>query len=118
MTKVLKSGKIIIDYFKFNMDKPKSSGFQGISFIINKKVEKVFGPAYQWQDTALRIIKELAIPNFKRSSVFKVCKDNSKEYIERCLNDTKELCQTGDRWKYFFKVVVGDKNKPEEPPKV
>ncbi|MFH1522559.1 MAG: hypothetical protein ABIE43_01920 [Patescibacteria group bacterium] len=62
-------------------------------------------PAYEWQDLALRVIKELNIPNFKRNSVFKICKDNSKSYIEKCLNDTKELCHTGQKWKYFFKLI-------------
>ena len=62
-------------------------------------------PAYEWQDFALRIIKELSIPNFKRSSVFKVCKENPIPFVEKCLNDTKELCKTGEKWKYFFKIV-------------
>jgi len=62
-------------------------------------------PAYAWQDLALRVIKELNIPNFKRSAVFKVCKLKPRTYIEKCLNDTKELCQGGEQWKYFFKVV-------------
>lgn len=64
-------------------------------------------PAYAWQDLALRVIKELNIPNFKRSAVFKVCKLRPRIFIEKCLNDTKELCQTGEQWKYFFKVVAG-----------
>ena len=62
-------------------------------------------PAYEWQDLALRIIKELGIPNFKRSAVFKVCKENPKSYIESCLNETKELCRSGAKWKYFFKLI-------------
>ena len=62
-------------------------------------------PAYPWQDFALRIIKELSIPAFKRNSVFKICKENPKSFIETCLNDTKELCQTGQKWKYFFKLA-------------
>jgi hypothetical protein len=64
-------------------------------------------PAYAWQDLALHVIKELNIPNFKRSAVFKVCKEKPRTYIEKCLNDTKELCQTGEKWKYFFKVAAG-----------
>lgn len=62
-------------------------------------------PAYKWQDLALRVIQELSVPNFKRSSVFKVCKNNPEQFILQCLNDTKELCETGEKWKYFFKVV-------------
>jgi len=62
-------------------------------------------PAYPWQDLALRIIKELGIPNFKRSAVFKVCKEHPSQKIELALNDTKELCQSGSKWKYFFKII-------------
>jgi hypothetical protein len=62
-------------------------------------------PAYAWQDLALRVIKELGIPAFKKSAVFKVCKQKTPVEIERAINDTKELCQSGDCWKYFFKIV-------------
>ena len=62
-------------------------------------------PTYAWQDLALRVIKELKIPDFKRSAVFKVCKQYPKFFIEKCLNDTKELCKTGEKWKYFFKIT-------------
>ena len=86
-------------------------GFQDLSSIFANKKEGQKPPAYQWQDLALRVIKELAIPNFKRSSVFKVCKDYDKNDIEKALNDTKELCQEGERWKYFFKVISEEKNK-------
>ncbi|MCK5061138.1 hypothetical protein KAR28_01150 [Candidatus Parcubacteria bacterium] len=78
--------------------------FQQLGDIFNaKKTAKA--PAYQWQDLALRVIKELRVPNFKRSAVFKVCKENSKPVIEQALNDTKELCKTGNKWQYFFKVI-------------
>ena len=63
-------------------------------------------PAYQWQELALKIISELSVPNFKRNSVFKICKIKSRDFVEKCLNDTKELCQTGERWKYFFKIAA------------
>jgi hypothetical protein len=66
-------------------------------------------PAYQWQELALRVIEELSIPNFKRNAVFKVCKENPKPFIEKCLDDTKELCQTGQKWKYFFKLISANK---------
>ena len=62
-------------------------------------------PAYEWQDLALKIIKDLAIPNFKRNSVFKVCKENERAFIEKCLDDTKELANKGEAWRYFFKLV-------------
>ena len=77
------------------------------------EIERVLGkkpPSYQWQDLALRIINELNIPSFKRNSVFKVCKEHDGNFILRCLNDTKELCQEGAKWKYFFKVV-SEENK-------
>lgn len=85
-------------------------GFKDISDIIKSRITKK-APAYEWQDFALRVIKELGIPNFKRSAVFKVCKEKPKGFIENCLNDTKELCQSGEKWKYFFKVVEGKGEK-------
>jgi len=78
--------------------------FQSFSDIFkNRKTVKP--PAYPWQDLALRVIKELTIPDFKRSSVFKACKDLPINIIEMALNDTKELCKSGARWKYFFKII-------------
>ena len=62
-------------------------------------------PAYQWQDLALRIINELGIPNDKRNSVFKACKEYPKNFIEKCFDDTKELAHEGEKWRYFFKLV-------------
>lgn len=76
---------------------------------LSKKNKKP--PAFVWQDLALRVIKELNIPNFKKSAVFKVCKLYPRSYIEKCLNDTKELCQSGEKWKYFFKIVGGQGGK-------
>lgn len=73
----------------------------------NRKTKKP--PAYQWQDLALEVIKELSIPNFKRSAVFKICKENSPAIIKQALIDTKELCQTGEKWKYFFKILSSKK---------
>lgn len=69
----------------------------------NRTVKKP--PAYKWQDLALRIIKELEIPANKRSSVFHVCKKYSKQVVEKAMNDTKELCKTGEKWRYFFKII-------------
>ena len=81
---------------------------ESISEIFNQKQQKkaVKPPAYPWQDLALKIIKELDIPNFKRSSVFKVCKDYPENKVMAALNDTKELCQEGNKWQYFFKVIT------------
>jgi len=87
----------------------KNSEFEqlGLIFKASRPVKKP--PKYEWQDLALRVINELGIPNFKRNSVFKICKDYDKEFVERCLNDTKELCKTGETWKYFFKVAAQSK---------
>lgn len=62
-------------------------------------------PAYEWQELALKIIKDLNIPNFKKSSVFKICKEKPEYLIKQSLIDTKELCQTNEKWRYFFKIV-------------
>ncbi len=79
--------------------------------LASKKPTKA--PAYLWQDLALKIERELRIPAFKRSAVFKVCRDYPRQVIERCLADTKELCQTGEQWRYFFKAVTQSSNPDE-----
>lgn len=86
----------------------QKTDFQSFSDIFKNR-PKVKAPAYPWQDLALRVIKELAIPGFKRSSVFKACKELPSNKIELALNDTKELCKTGVTWKYFFKVLDANK---------
>lgn len=87
----------------------KDDGLQQLSGLFKERItdqrKEAKPPAYQWQDLALQVIKDLGVPNFKRGAVFKVCKENSKEFILTSLNDTKELCQTGEKWKYFFKIV-------------
>ena len=85
-------------------------GLQKIGDLLYGKKSKKM-PTYAWQDLALRVIKELNTPSFKRSAVFKVCKQKPRVYIEKCLNDTKELCQTGEKWKYFFKLIAGGRKK-------
>jgi hypothetical protein len=84
----------------------KKEEFESLrSIFVQKKGMKVKKPpAYPWQDLALKVVAELGIPGFKRASVFKICRDHSKEFVERCLNDTKELCRSGESWKYFLKV--------------
>ena len=79
-------------------------GFSSFSDIIAKK-KTVKAPAYPWQDLALNVIKDLSIPNFNRAAVFKICKEKTPEEVRRALTDTKELCQQGEKWKYFFKVI-------------
>jgi len=70
-----------------------------------KQKKTVKPPAYPWQELALQIIKELNIPNFKRSSVFKICKEQPENRVKAALTDTKELCKEGQAWQYFFKVI-------------
>jgi hypothetical protein len=77
--------------------------------IIKENKQEKKAPAYPWQELALQIINDLKIPNNKRSSVFKVCKENEPELIKRALNDTKELCKTGSAWRYFFKLIEENK---------
>jgi hypothetical protein len=87
--------------------------FQSFSDIFkNRQIVKP--PAYPWQDLALRVIKELGIPGFKRSSVFKACKDLPATTVERALNDTKELCKSGSKWQYFFKVLDAKKSTDDK----
>ncbi len=73
--------------------------------ILDNKKKAPKPPAYPWQDLALRVILELGIPAFKRSAVFKVCRNLPKESVLRAMNDTKELAPGGESWRYFFKVV-------------
>jgi len=83
---------------------PMNKGFQNFKDILKEK-QTIKPPAYPWQDLALRVIDELNIPANKKNAVFKVCKEHSKEFIEKALNDTKELCKTEECWRYFFKLV-------------
>lgn len=69
-----------------------------------KRRETIKPPAYEWQDLALRVIRELGVPRYKKSAVFKICKEYHKTAIERAFNETKELAHK-ERWKYFFKVI-------------
>lgn len=87
----------------------QDDGFQKIGDVFSKAklVKPVKPPAHPWQELALRIIKELSVPGNKRNSVFMVCKKYPKAFIEMSLNDTKELCKTGEAWKYFFKIIAG-----------
>ncbi len=81
------------------------NNFNSITDIFKNKQSTKKAPAYKWQDLALKVINDLNIPNFKRSAVFKVCKENPENFILNALNDTKELCKSGVKWKYFFKLV-------------
>lgn len=97
------------------MDNAKTKGeFSSLQDIFKNKKPAVKPPAYPWQELALKIIEELSIPGFKRSSVFKVCRDLPASTVERALNDTKELCQSGLPWKYFFKVIDASQVKGEK----
>lgn len=87
-----------------------NSGMQSFKEILAKK-KKIKPPAYPWQDLALRVIADIGFPSHKRNSVFLACKKYSKNSIERALIDTKELCQSGEKWKYFFKVLEKNQKK-------
>lgn len=78
-------------------------------FAQQKTKKSIKPPAYPWQDLALSIIKELNVPAFKKSSIFKICKNNPESKIRIALNDTKELCKKGERWQYFFKIMSNKK---------
>ncbi len=80
-------------------------------FAKQKNIKKIKPPAYSWQELALAIIKDLDVPDFKKSSVFKICRDLPENKIKIALNDTKELCKSGSKWQYFFKVATDLKNK-------
>ncbi len=78
--------------------------------ILDNKKAGPKAPAYPWQDLALKVEREIKIPGFKRSALFKVCRDYPRVMIERCVADTKELCQSGEQWRYFFKIVTASSN--------
>jgi len=88
----------------------KDSDFQGLSGLFGKSQTKK-PPAYKWQDLALKIITEFNVPVSKKSSVFKVCRDKSQDFIERCLADTRELSTGEEKWRYFFKVISEETKK-------
>lgn len=91
-------------------EKNTNNNFSSFSEIFkNRKTVKP--PAYPWQDLALKIITELEIPNFKRSSIFKICKELPAHVVKRAANDTKELCPGGNKWQYFFKIIDNEKKK-------
>jgi hypothetical protein len=95
------------------MDNENKGEFESLGAIfVNKKAIKIKKPpAYPWQDLALKVVADLGVPGFKRASIFKICRDYPKEFVERCLNDTKELCQTGEKWKYFLKVIDAESKR-------
>lgn len=90
--------------------------FHSFSDILKSRQRKK-APAYPWQDLALRIVDELSIPPFKKSAVFKICKEYPPHFIETALNDTKELCPAGAKWKYFFKIIENQQNRNNDPKK-
>lgn len=79
--------------------------FESFASIWQSKKKTVKPPAYRWQELALEVIKELNVPANKKSSVFKACRDKGEKLVRQALIDTKELCQTGEKWKYFFKII-------------
>jgi hypothetical protein len=95
----------------YNSDMSIDKGLVKIGDLIKNKAKRIAPPVYVWQELALRVIEELGIPGFKRSAVFKVCKQLPEFLIKKALNDTKELCRTGAKWKYFFKIIADGKKK-------
>jgi hypothetical protein len=93
-------------------DKPLDQDLSSLSALFAERFKQpqIKPPAYQWQDLALRVINELGIPPAKKGSVFQACKKYPKEVIELALNDTKELVQKGERWRYFFKILTNRKS--------
>jgi hypothetical protein len=91
----------------------KTDNFKSFGDLMKKKVAVKKPPAYQWQELALKIITDLNIPNQKKSSVFKICKQYNRQIVEKALNDTKELCKTGEAWRYFFKIIDKKPDKPD-----
>lgn len=87
----------------------KEEKYTDIKTLLKNRQEPKKQPAYEWQDLALRVINELDVPGFKRASVFQACKKHGKTFIEMSLNDTKELCKSGEKWKYFFKIITAKK---------
>ena len=74
-----------------------------ISKTLNKPREKLPKPCdNRWQDLALLIIKDMAVDNRKRSSVFKACRDN-EDMARWAYNTCKELRKWDIR--YFFKLI-------------
>jgi hypothetical protein len=98
------------------MEKDKKGEFESLGsiFIQKKGRQSKKPPAYPWQDLALRVVADLGVPGFKRASIFKICRDYPKEFVERCLNDTKELCVSGEKWKYFLKVVDAESKRMKQ----
>lgn len=94
--------------------KKKNEEFQSFSEIFKNKKKQTKPPAYPWQELALNIIKELSVPGFKKSSVFKICKELPENQVRAAFNDTKELCKTGNCWKYFFKVIDSIRKEKKE----
>lgn len=81
-------------------------GFSSIGEFINlPKTKKP--PAHDWQDLALEVIAQIKPPKEKRNSIFRICKQYPRAQVLQSLNDTKELCKTGEKWKYFFKIING-----------
>jgi hypothetical protein len=93
----------------------KKENFKSFGDLASKRIVKK-APAYQWQDLALTVIKEMDMPKEKRSAVFRVCKQYARPIVEKAMNDTKELCKTGEKWKYFFKIVGKPSSAPDIKP--
>lgn len=79
-----------------------NKGLTKIEFNLDRYKDKK-APKYEWQQLALDIIEELKADN--KGLIFKICKQFPKSYIEKCLNDTRELAKGDKRDRYFVKLI-------------
>ena len=83
----------------------ENSKLQDVLNILNKKEHKICIVSNK-KKIPLGIFTDEDIRRklIKKNSMNSPVKGNyNKNFIEKCLDDTKELCERGDKWKYFFK---------------
>lgn len=68
--------------------------FEKIGNLFNKKTAAK-PPAYQWQDLALRVIKELSIPDVKKAPCLKLAKKSRKISLKAALTTRKNFARQG-----------------------
>lgn len=59
-------------------------------------------PKYEFQDTALEIIQRLGVPQNKKSSVFKVCKEENESHVEAAYRFAVDYPQPKLKTQMFF----------------
>lgn len=83
----------------------KNIGPLSIQEILKEKPQQKETKITQWQDLALRIIKELHVDKKDKGIIFKICKQYPYPFVEHCFNETKELA-TGDKASHYFVKLV------------